>query len=264
MSEIPVSHLGARAPAKKKKHGRPAGPLKSFWRRIRQPLAESRFAKGAIATLLAHTLRFIRLTNPLAEGSTDLQKADETLTPAIMALWHGQHLLAPTVYTPRKEMIAMVSRSADAELNALVLEKFGFRTVRGSGGRDQKRARKGGAQALVALKKALDAGTNVCMIADIPHGTPRQAGMGIVTLARLSGRPIVPLAIATSRRKVLEKSWDKTTVNLPFGRSAVIVGEPVLVPSDASEAELEAKRQEVTAKLNQATVQAYRIVDRRR
>ena len=44
--------------------------------------------------------------------------------------------------------------------------------------------------------------------------------MGIVTLARLSGRPIVPVALATSRRKVLEKTWDKTTINLPFGRGA--------------------------------------------
>ena len=63
------------------------------------------------------------------------------------------------------------------------------------------------------------------MIADIPHGTPREAGLGIVTLARLSGRPIVPWRIATSRRKVLEKSWDKTTINLPFGRCAIVVGD---------------------------------------
>ena len=113
----------------------------------------------------------------------------------------------------------MVSRSADAEMNALVIEKIGFEAVRGSGGRDStKHLEKGGARALIALKKALDGGKNVAMIADIPHGTPREAGLGIVTLARLSGRPILPIALATSRRKVIEKSWDKTTINLPFGR----------------------------------------------
>ena len=83
----------------------------------------------------------------------------------------------------------MVSRSADAEMNALVIEKIGFQAVRGSGGRENtKHLEKGGARALIALKKALDAGNNVAMIADIPHGTPREAGLGIVTLARLSGR----------------------------------------------------------------------------
>jgi lysophospholipid acyltransferase (LPLAT)-like uncharacterized protein len=156
----------------------------------------------------------------------------------------------------------MVSRSADAELQALMIEKFGIEAVRGSGGRENARhLDKGGAKALIALKKSLVAGKNVAMIADIPHGTPRDAGLGIVLLARLSGRPILPAAITTSRRKVLEKSWDKTTINLPFGRSAVVVGTPVFVPADADEAEMERKRQELTDSLNAATAEAYRLVD---
>jgi lysophospholipid acyltransferase (LPLAT)-like uncharacterized protein len=251
--------MAIRAKAKKK---RAAGALKSFWRKARKPLAQSRFVKGAIATLLAQWLRLVKFTNPLAKGSADLEKANAEMTPAIVAMWHGQHLLAPAVYPRGRGLVAMVSRSADAELNALVVEKFGLQAVRGSGGRDDKHhLDKGGARALIALKKALDAGMNVCMIADIPHGTPRQAGLGIVTLARLTGRPIVPVAIATSRRKVLEKSWDRTTVNMPFGRCAVTIGEPVHVSANADAAEMELKRQEVTASLNAATQDAYRIAD---
>ncbi len=253
--------LAARTAAKK---DRRVGPLKAFWRRIRKPLAESRAVKAGIATLLAQALRFINLTNRRAAGTSDIGTAYDTVTPAILAIWHGQHLLAPVFYPRGKPLTAMVSRSADAELNALVLERFGVEAVRGSGGREQRGKRdKGGAQALIALKKTLDAGSNVCMIADIPHGTPRQAGMGIVTLARLSGRPVVPVAFATSRRKVLEKSWDKTTINLPFGRSAVIIGEPIFVDADADDAEQERKRQEITDGLNQATAQVYRVVDAR-
>jgi lysophospholipid acyltransferase (LPLAT)-like uncharacterized protein len=139
---------------------------------------------------------------------------------------------------------------------------LGFEAVRGSGGRDQRRHMdKGGAKALIALKRALDAGANVAMIADIPHGTPREAGLGIITLARLSGRTILPLALATSRRKVVEKSWDKTAINLPFGRASLAVGPLVSVPGDADEAMLEEKRRELTVALNQATAQAYRNVD---
>jgi lysophospholipid acyltransferase (LPLAT)-like uncharacterized protein len=158
----------------------------------------------------------------------------------------------------------MLSRSADAEINALVLERNGFRTIRGSGGRSRRKSvDKGGARALIALKKTLDAGDAVAMIADIPHGTPRQAGMGIITLARISGRPILPVAYATSRRKVLDKTWDKTTINLPFGRRAVVFGEPVYVGRDADEAEQEEKRRAVTASLNAATAKAYALVDGR-
>ncbi len=240
-----------------------SNPLKAFWKRIRAPLAQSRLAKGAIVTLFVQAMRFIRLTNPPVAGSMRFEDSEyEGMEPGIVALWHGQHLLMPAVYPSRRSLVAMVSRSADAELNAQVIEKFGIEAVRGSGGReDSRHLDKGGAKALIALKKSLAAGKNVCMIADIPHGTPRESGMGIVLLARLSGRPIFPAALATSRRKVLEKSWDKTTINLPFGRSAIAVGKPVFVPADADEAEMERKRQEVTDQLNAATADAYRLVD---
>jgi lysophospholipid acyltransferase (LPLAT)-like uncharacterized protein len=241
---------------------RKIGAGKRVWRRIRKPLAQSRLVKGILATLLAQALRFIRLTNPLAKGSSNLDEAHARLTPAIVALWHGQHLLAPCIYPKARGLVAMVSRSADAELNALVVEKLGFQAVRGSGGREgTQNVEKGGARALIALKRALDAGKNVAMIADIPHGTPRQAGLGIVTLARLSGRPIIAVAIATSRRKVLERTWDKTTINLPFGRCGLVVGDPIHVAADADEAEMQRKRQELTDALNVATETAYRLAD---
>ncbi|OQM75891.1 lysophospholipid acyltransferase family protein [Manganibacter manganicus] len=236
---------------------------KTLWKRIRKPLAESRFVKRAIASLFVQFMRFNRLTNPAVSGSMRFQNSEyANLEPGIIALWHGQHLMMPAVYPSDRALVAMVSRSADAELNALMIEKFGIESVRGSGGRDNARhLDKGGAKALISLKKALAAGKNVCMIADIPHGTPREAGMGVVLLARLSGRPVFPAALATSRRKVLEKSWDRTTINLPFGRRAIVAGEPIFVAADADELEMERKRQEITASLNAATEEAYFLVD---
>ena len=238
--------------------------LRSAWRAIRRPLLQSSFFKHALATALTGSLWLIRWTNPLKKKEFAIAGAYAKFTPGICALWHGQHLLIPFYYPRGKPLVIMVSRSADAEMNALVIEKIGFEAVRGSGGRDRSRhLEKGGANALIALKKALDAGKNVAMIADIPHGTPREAGLGIVTLARISGRPIVPMALATSRRKVIEKSWDKTTISLPFGHATIITGEPVSVPADADDAMMEEKRRELTASLNAATQQAYAIADGR-
>lgn len=244
-----------------KSRRRNAHPLKTVWRRIRAPLARSRFVKNLVASVLAGVIRLVDRTNPRVAGSHDLEKAIAEHSPAIAALWHGQHLLGPAINPKKHRLVALFSRSADAELNALVAEKLGFGIVRGSGGRNGSSARKGGAQALIALKRLIDAGCNVAMIADIPHGTPREAGLGIVTLAKLARRPIVPVAIATSRRKVLEGTWDKTTVNLPFGRSAVVLGDPVHVPAEAGPEEMEAKRREVTDALNRATREAYSLVD---
>lgn len=256
MGEQIATQPAVRRAAKKKK--RP----KSFWAKVRGPLAQSRFAKGVITSLFAQALRFIRLTNPLVPGSVGFSGTYEGDEPGIIALWHGQHLLAPVYYPSKRGLFAMVSRSADAELNAMVVEKFGITAVRGSGGRDSgKKLDKGGARALVALKKALDAGNNVCMIADIPNGTPRDAGMGIILLARLSGRPIISAAIATSRRKVLDRTWDKTTIGLPFGRSSMVVGDLIYVAKDADDAEMESKRRLLTDTLDAATAKAYALVD---
>lgn len=237
-------------------------PLKSFWKSIRKPLAGSRLVNSALAGLLAQAVRFIAWTNPPVAGSNDPDPLIARHAPCIGALWHGQHLLAPAVNPRRHRIVAMFSRSADAELNAKVAEKLGFGIVRGSGGRENSRGvDKGGARALIALKKTLDSGCSVAMIADIARGKPRQAGLGIITLAKVSGRPIMPIAVATSRRKVLERSWDKTTINLPFGRRALIVGEPLLVPPDADAHMMERCRAELTERLDAATRSAYALVD---
>jgi len=254
----PLASASAGKPQRK------SGALKSLWKRIRKPLAQSRLVKHLLVRLIVGAVKFTYHTNRRVVGSDDPTPVIASVRPAIGALWHGQHLLAPAINPKNNRIVALFSRSADAELNALVAERLGFGVVRGSGGREGRQsADKGGARALIALKRTLDEGMNVAMIADIPHGTPRQAGLGIVTLAKISGRPIVPLAIATSRRKVIEKSWDKTTINLPFGRYALAIGDPIHVPADADAEEMERMRGEVTDALNAATARAYLLADAR-
>lgn len=236
--------------------------MKALWQRMRKPLARSRIVKSLLVSIIAGAMKFIAVTNRRAKGSQDILVTLDAHSPAIFALWHGQHLLGPLFITPKFRFTALFSRSEDAELNALVAEKFGMAVVRGSGGREGvQQTNKGGARALIQLKRIIGAGSNVVMIADIPHGTPREAGLGIITLGRLSGRPIIPVAIATSRRKVLERSWDKTTINLPFGRSSLAIGEAVMVPMDADDVEMENQRQLLTIALNSATSRAYKMVD---
>jgi 3-deoxy-D-manno-octulosonic-acid transferase len=77
-------------------------------------------------------------------------------------------------------------------------------------------------------------------------------------LAKLSGRPIVPCAMATSRFIAL-KSWSAFTINLPFSKLGIVVGDPVRVPEDADSATLEATRIAVERGLNRATARAYEL-----
>lgn len=256
------THAIAQPPAERSGTRKPPPTFgKRLWKKLRGPLRNSRFLKNALAWLIAGLIRLVDRTNPPVPGSHDPDAAIGAHAPFILALWHGQHFLLPALLPQGREFAALVSRSADAEINALVAEKLGCTIVRGSGGRAGVRG-KGGARALLALKRILEEGGNVAMIADVPNGTPREAGQGIVALARLSGRPIIPAALATSRHKVLEKSWDKATLNLPFGRKALVVGAPVEVPADADATLLEEKRASLTRALDEATCGAYSLVGR--
>ncbi len=241
---------------------RGGGSVKAWLRQAWKRVIRSRVAGRATIALATATLRTLRATNPPVAGSMVIVDEIKGHEPVIFAVWHGQHLLTPCFYPRGKPLAAMVSKSSDGELNAGVFESLGFHAVRGSGGRGgDHRVDKGGARALIALKRQLDAGVNVALIADIVHGTPREAGLGIVTLAKISGRPIFPLATVTSRRRVLEKTWDKTTLHLPFGRSAVQLGAPIYIPANASDAEMEAGRQQVTRAIDDVLAKAYRLVD---
>lgn len=236
--------------------------LKNLWRAIRKPLARSVLVKRILVELAVFLVRFTNWTNPLTKDTGNPVDNFKPHSPAILALWHGQHLMVPIFAGKGVPISGLFSRSADAELNAQIAQRLGLGVVRGSGGRDGgQTTEKGGARALIALKRIMSKGESAAMIADIPHGTPRQAGLGIVTLAKITGRPIIAGAYASSRRLVLEKTWDKTTINLPFGRATFVTGKPIFVASDADNEELERKRQDVTASLNEVTEEAYKRVD---
>jgi lysophospholipid acyltransferase (LPLAT)-like uncharacterized protein len=160
---------------------------------------------------------------------------------------------------PRHRTKVLISRHRDGEINARAAQRLDVGVIRGSGAHDSDLLRKGGAPAFLKMLAALKDGHNVAMTADVPK-VARVAGLGVVKLAQHSGRPIYAVAIASSRRMELD-NWDRTAVNLPFSRLALVAGEPIEVRPEADEAELEAARQLVEGELNRVTRRAYEIAD---
>jgi lysophospholipid acyltransferase (LPLAT)-like uncharacterized protein len=233
-----------------------------MWRNVRTRIQSSDWFGNGVATLVTSWFGLVNRTNKLVPGSDTPEDVFAKHAPAIYTMWHGQHFMVPFLMPKGAKLVAMLSRSADAEINARMVEKFGVETVRGSGGREPSRSvEKGGARALIQLKRSLDQGKSVFMIADISKAEARHAGLGIVLLAKLSGRPIVAVAYKSTRKHVIEKTWDKTTLNLPFGKAAAVAGEPIYVPSDASDADLETFRAAVDRSLNDAAERATSILE---
>jgi lysophospholipid acyltransferase (LPLAT)-like uncharacterized protein len=224
-------------------------------------LLRSRPVIAALAFLAHGLLVLVVGTQRLAARSGPSEAILRRNHPSIVAFWHGQHLLAPFFRPSDLPFVALLSKNVDAEVNARVVERFGIETVRGSGGRGGgMSAGKGGARALIALRRRMAEGRNAFMIADISKATARDAGLGVVTLAKVSGRPIIPTAATTSRRYVVRRTWDRTQIPLPFGRMAIAMGEPIFVPANADAALMEEKRREVTRAIEAANIEAAAAV----
>jgi lysophospholipid acyltransferase (LPLAT)-like uncharacterized protein len=207
----------------------------------------------------AEFLRLVWLTNRFKLDPPDLYERAEPDMPLIIAFWHGEHFMMP--FARRNYPAAvLISRHRDGEINAIAAERFDIETVRGSGSHGNDFHRKGGVGAFKTMLRILEDGTNMVLTADVPK-VARKAGLGIIMLARESGRPILPIAMATSRFKRMN-NWDRSVIHLPFGRGVIASGATVCVPKDASEADMEQLRVQLQERLNEVNQRAYRLIGR--
>lgn len=228
-----------------------------MWRKIRTSDGFRRLLGRSVALYLKLVWKTQRVT---IEPADAYDWIDNEL-PVIFTFWHGQHFLTPFVPKPHHKAKVMISRSYDADVNAIAAEALGVGTIRGSGTHRKNFHEKGGVVATRQMIETLEQGINVAMTADVPK-ISRRAGLGIVSIAKHSGRPIYPGAIATSNRIIMKRSWDKSALHLPFGRAALVLGEPVIVPRDADNETLERARKEVEEILNRVTARAEALVGR--
>ena len=230
-------------------------------KKLLRNVLRSSWVQQAVGFLAAEYLRLVWLTNKFSFDPPGVYEIVEPEQPVILAFWHGQHFMTPFIRTkPSHRAKVLISRHRDGEFNAIAAERLGIETIRGSGDHGSAFHRKGGVGAFKEMVRALADGYNVASTADVPKRS-RVAGLGIIMLARESGRPIVPFAMATSRFIRLN-NWDRTTINLPFGRGALVGIEGIFVPPDADAETMEKLRVQLETVLNEATRRAYAQVGR--
>jgi len=168
--------------------------------------------------------------------------------PAIFCFWHNRLASCIKAYeshrkphTSGKGMAALVSASRDGTFLTGILEWFGVQPVRGSTSRR-------GPQALLELTTWAERGYDLTITPDGPRGPCYQIQEGVMSLAQVTGLPVVPLAFNVDW-KLRVKSWDRFQIPLPFARCEVIVGRVMRVPGEATDAERESLRQQLEAEL---------------
>jgi lysophospholipid acyltransferase (LPLAT)-like uncharacterized protein len=214
-----------------------------------------RWAPALARKLAAAYLRTCRTRLLVSRETFDLAVSGR---PVLYATWHC-HLLFPLYFSRSylahlPSLVVMASPSRDGEFIAAVARGLGFIVCPGSG-------RKGGVQALQTMADFLRQGHSGGLIADGSRGPARVAQKGILYLAREAQTPIIPLAVAASR-KITFNSWDRFELPLPFSQLAVLVGEPLWVPPAVRGPALEARRRELQSRLNLLYQQSQKIFPR--
>jgi 3-deoxy-D-manno-octulosonic-acid transferase len=206
---------------------------------------------------LASLIRLVARTSKRIYEPADLiDKLSET-HPCIVACWHGQFMMVAGLRPDNVKVAAMVAKHGDAEFIGEAMRALDVELIRGAGAGSRRRDR-GGASALRASLGALGNGYSLVMTADVPPGPARIAGAGIIAIARMSGRPIVPVAVASKHFASFD-TWSRLTFNLPYSRLAFVTGDPIEVPAHADPDVLESKRLELEAALNAVTARAYEL-----
>jgi lysophospholipid acyltransferase (LPLAT)-like uncharacterized protein len=164
--------------------------------------------------------------------------------PVIIAFWHNRTALMAYFYERYcrdRTALTFISRSRDGQFMTDVASRFGIKAVRGSS------SRHGTSAMLAAIRAAGDPRVDLVITPDGPRGPRYQIQPGLLRLSQATQRPIVAITYGLKWKYQL-KSWDRFHVPLPFSTCHLLTGEPILIPKEASEAELAT----ITARLTEA------------
>ena len=157
----------------------------------------------------------------------------------ILAFWHGR-ILEGVPYFRDRGIVVITSENFDGEWIARIIAKFGYGAARGSSSR-------GGAKALVQMRRTLAAGRPVAFTVDGPRGPARVAQPGAAWLAGATGHPIVPFHLEADSSWTA-RSWDRQQIPKPGATIAINIGEPLYI-ANTEEATVEQGRLELEAAL---------------
>ena len=218
-------------------------------------LLHSETVRALLVWVAAGYVRLLRRTTRWqVRWSPEVQAMEGDGRPFLACFWHGRLMAMATWYRRPESYHVMISAHRDGLLISRVIARIGCATVAGS-------SRRGGTEALRATRRILDEGGRVIITPDGPRGPRMRCKPGLIKAAQLTGVPIVPVAPAVDRCKVLD-SWDRFCLVLPFARGVVLCGDPLRVPREATPDELERLNRELEDRLNALSAEADRLCGR--
>lgn len=197
--------------------------------------------------LVYYVIMLIKLTLKIEIIGKENMEEDK---PYVLALWHNKVVATVLALGFIKKRAGLASPSADGELISVPLEKLGYKMIRGSSGKDSVKG-------LVQLIKAVKEGYTIGTPLDGPKGPRFEAKQGMMYVAQKSGRPMVFMGAAYSKKWVLSKTWDKCQIPKPFSKVICVISEPFYLEKSIP---VEAYKEIVEKKLNDINETAENLI----
>jgi lysophospholipid acyltransferase (LPLAT)-like uncharacterized protein len=139
-------------------------------------------------------------------NKSPLDEVSSKGSASIVCFWHSRLLMMPFAkkWGPVK---VLISRHRDGEFIARVIQFFNVGTIRGS-------YKKMSISSLREIIDNLKTGIDIAITPDGPKGPRYTAKSGIIDLARLSGKTIVPVTYGAGKKKLFNHGTSSSSPTL--------------------------------------------------
>ena len=223
--------------------------MKNFFKHIGKKITRSHIGCAIFSFLAYWYVRLIAVTTKWEVRNIEnfygnLDKYDSV----IFIAWHGRAPMIPYFWDKRSILKALVSPHRDGQILVGLLRRFGIGHIDGS-------SNECALSAAVTLLKELRQGTTIAIIPDGPRGPSMTMGISPLYYAQKTGKPIIGVTYSIARSIVVERSWDRMLLPLPFHKGICAVTKPFFIPKNASKEDLEQHRRIIEDEMNRLTWQ---------
>lgn len=198
--------------------------------------------------------RMVGLTTRWQFGNR--QQIDQILSqPLILVGWHSRATMLPFFWNKftRKNLYALVSPHNDGQIIAHFLKFYGITPINGS-------TNEKAAQSAIEIMHLLKKQQTIFISPDGPRGPRMRMKKSPIYFASKSGLPIVFAHFSTSRSLFINKAWDKTLLPLPFSHGIFTLSQPLYIPADIDDTQIEHYRRQLENTANEISVICDKMV----
>ena len=193
------------------------------------------FSKFIISILGAFYIHLVFFTSDVNfKNRRNIDKVFKKKRSFIYSFWHDQLLMCPLTWDSDSEIKVLISKHRDGDIISKVISILGFGSIRGSTNKPKKNKNKGSLKAVRQIIKSLDNNISIGISPDGPKGPRHIVSDGVIHIARLSQKEIVPVGIGFKRKWILN-TWDKFIIPKIFNEICFVWGKPIKVSKNSRE-----------------------------